>query len=375
MICCFLIYASNASAEDCDKSVFRKLGQLKKSSNEIELSTAAQFALDSESGNLFLRSLQIDSSADLLEILKSDQPNVPEFRTQLLERLREVDANVARFRGLQVKTGAAESGKTPQSPLSANEQLLIELIASRSLVLKPEANALLKKQLKVSSPLFFEDVTDGNIQNEKDFFVGKQASAAEIKIYFDKKQNNLFSAMKECLANQTAADSAFSKQAVQAAISQIVTSDVITFTSAVAVTGIANLHVKDLSLSLFITAISNGLGTLFLNGGGSMLQRLGKAIVIYQLSNAANVGLYVFTPGPPDQASWEKYGAYFGAWMFAAPVLALPLNVFLNGLQCLNPQAKWFKLANIGSRTALAAGINISVFAGAETFLYKKDDK
>ncbi len=397
----FLVYTTNAWPYGCDGKAFSKLNLLLKGTREIEFSTAAQYALDSDPGKIFLQSLRLHDRAELINYLKSENPNISSLRKQFLERLREMDANIARFRGMQVRSGAAQPGKNPHSPLSPEEKMLLELMVSRSLNVKPETVTMLRQEQKIKSARFFEEVADGKIQTEKDFFSGRQASEAERKALFDNKKNSLFTAMKECLANQTAAEAAISKEAMKAAFSQIVSSSTITVAMGVAVTGInrqketaqdkavttaekwkniavtgvANLNAKDLSLNLFMTALSNGLGTFFLNGKGSMIQRLGKSIVIYQLANAANVTLYIFTPGSPDQASWQKYGAFWATFLLAPPVMALPLNMVLSGAQCLYPQARWLKLANIGSRTAFAAGVNIGFYMGAEKFLYEKDKK
>lgn len=339
---------------------------------DIYLSKASQLALETEHGKRFLESLGFKSVDELQRFLNGNtDPTVKEFRRQLLERLAGIDATIARFRGMQVKANASLAGHTPDSDLSPEERIIAEFMAQRQLSVAADTRAMLAKETPApKKPRFFEEVPDGNPQ---------AITAIREKMAQGGRNHRL--AMEECRKNQSPSESLLSKRAVQESAYQVGVSLTVTTLSAATVVGwdhLDDLRMTDLSLMLLLTALNSGLGTLYLNGNGTAMQRYWKAMALFQGINVLNTGLYALAPDTGEKTETWKYGAYYMMFGATVPAASLPLNDFLMGFHCLYPDLKWTnRILEIVARSSFSATANVLFFVGEEKLLYsdKKEPK
>ena|GEM_PF-6225103 len=369
-----LPYSAGADvcAENFAKLSVKSIGKTK----IVKLSQASEFVLQTSNGKKMLKDFGFRDRAEMIKFMERvNKPVNKLFRQQMLNKLHEIDGYVATFRGKLVQQGKIKPGKDLATQLSQEEKILVEILGQRLLNPHPETASIIKNSVepKLKEPKFFLDPEKTAFNEEGYFPKMKEAQGAE-KASLSKQGTRLYQGMKECLENQPKTEAVYNKRAVNEALKQVAISEVITLGSYLYINGTSEIRVKDISINLLMTAISNGLGTLLLNGNGTMMVRFIQATAFHESLDAVGAGVYLITPSSPNeyQVPASHYWAFNATWGALGIAAGLPINQFLMGISCLYPTAAWASATNIAARTAYSVGINIFFFVTAEMFLYPK---
>lgn len=363
---------------------------------KVNLSEASKFVLKTESGKEFLSSTGFKDVNELIKFIEQvDRPVNKLFRKHLLDKLHEIDGHVASFRGLLVKEGKMKAGKNTGLELTDDEKILVEILGQRLLRPTTEATEVLKNptQISLKESKFFQDPPKALFDGTS-HFKNVTAATGKQKQNIIKDGQFLYRGMRECVANQPKLEASFSKRAVTEALKQVAISETVTIGAAVTVSsadhfkkieklsvesttealtaGISEIRVKDLSINVLMTALSNGLGTFLLNGNAKISVRFLQATFFHESLDAIGAGIYVMTPAPENQyaAPVSDYYALNAAWGVGGTAAGVPVNLFLQGIACLYPNARWATYTNIATRIGYSIGINVLYFASADHFLY-----
>lgn len=369
------------AADDCPR-LFAKLAKPAKIS-EVHLSKATHFVLsETATGKQIIKDLNFNSLQELMTFLNTANDKVSkELRRQLTEGFRKIDAEIAHYRGQQVAKGLAERGRSAASDLSTEEKLLAEFLAKKNMEPVEEVAHLLalkESDVTLKNMKFFKDPPPSPFEKQFDILSMPPAPHA-VPQSVKGRVANFNRGMRECLANQTKTEAAFSNHAIKQAFTQLGVSQIVTFSAALTIAGFSmeNLHVKELTINMFMTAVANGLGTLLLNGKGGVKTRFLQTLFFNQSLQTVSFGVFVMTPAPegrPSADPFEQWG-YNASWGLFGALSGIPLNDYLKGLACMYPRAKWTYPANIAVRTAYSVGVNLVYFAGEDYFLFDDKDK
>ncbi|MGE3611346.1 MAG: hypothetical protein AB7I27_17260 [Bacteriovoracaceae bacterium] len=392
----FLTFSMASFAADCESN-YAKLG-IKGASRKIvkaNLSQASKFALSTEAGKETLQAFGLKNTAELTRFIEQvDIPLNKLFRHHLLQVLHEIDQHVATFRGQLVAQGKIKAGKNAATELTEEEKILIEILTQRMLRPNPEAAEVLKNPTKAAlkEAKFFLEPPKPKL-DERMLISGREAQG-NVKTSIIKDSQKIYNGMKECVSNMPKTELSLSGRAVKESLKQVLVSEVVTVGAVVGVnstpylekldkmtsegvmesitSGIADIHVKELSINLIMTAISNGAGTFLLNGNASIRVSWMQSTVFHAALDTFSAGIYFLTPAPNDKytAPLSDYFAFIATWGVVGEIARVPVNLFLTGVSCLYPQARWLPWVNFGTRMGFSVGVNVLYFVTANSYLY-----
>lgn len=354
-----------ATAQDCPR-LFARLTNTTKA-KFLNFSKSSEHLFETKHGQKILHDLGFKDFQSFVSYLNTKDRVPSLIRRQLLQRLSLIDAEIARYRGILVKKGLADHGSDIASELSQKEKMLSELLAYKFLEIDKDGIA------KLASNRSFEEVRKAKLFKtiskptiDENFLVQSLVRTSSPSVRLTNSMQRFQRSIRECLRNQTPAETAINKRAVTEAMKQTGVSVGVTWGTGlwVAHAEEREIHAKELTLNLLMTAVSNGLGTFLLNGNGSLLTRFVQGVSFDESLQLANTVAYGLTPSEPgkENAPLEKYYALNAGFGFLVHTVGLPMNEMLAGLACLHPSSKLVAFTNYATRTAYSVGLNALFF-------------